>query len=469
MQLSIDATPRRQREGVRPARPWILLAIVCSGFFVVILDTTVVTIALNRIAGSLHTTITGLEWVIDGYTVILASLLLLGGTLSDRLGARRAFQAGLLLFGLASLGCALAGTVQILVAVRMLQGVGGALLIPSSLALIQAAYVDGSQRAKAIGIWGAVGASAASFGPVIGGLLSQTLGWQAVFAVNVPICLLALALVGSVVPATTGTARRLQPWSQLAVVAAVGGVSSLVIQAGSDRPDARLLWASAAVCVSGLAVVIASQRRSREPLLPRPALARPEFRAGNLIGFLLNFGFYGQLFVISLFLQRQLGYSPLAAGLALLPETAMGILASTLGGRYAGRHGPRPVMIAGLLAGAAGLAGLMVSRAGMPYWQLVVPLVLVGFGTAFCMPAATTATLEAAPAEQVGFAAAAFTMSRQVGGALGVAALGSLVAMTDGSVVAAVAAGSAAFLAATVLSARHFTAPHRPAGVHPST
>lgn len=438
---------------------WVPLAVVCSGFFVVILDTTVVTIALDRIAGSLHTTITGLEWVVDGYTVILASLLLLGGTLSDRIGARAAFQAGLLLFGLASLGCALAGTVEVLVAVRLLQGFGGALLIPSSLALIRAAYPDGGERAKAIGIWGAVGATAASFGPVIGGLLSQTLGWPAVFAVNVPVCLLASALVSRTIARVGGVARRLHPWTQLAVVGVVGGVSSLTIQAGSQHRDGWVLWASSTACVLGLVVVIRSQRRSPEPLLPRAALAKPEFRAGNSIGFLLNFGFYGQLFVISLFLQRQLGYSPLTAGLALLPETAMGILASTLGGRLAGRRGPRPVMILGLLAGAAGLAGLSVARAGMPYWQLVIPLVLVGFGTAFCMPAATTATIETAPAQQVGFAAAAFNMSRQVGGALGVAGLGSLVSLSGGTVPVAVTCGSAAFLVAAVLAARTF---HRP-------
>ena len=314
----VNTAPRTQVGTIGTTRSWLPLAVVCSGFFVVILDTTVVTIALDRIADSLHTTITGLEWVVDGYTVILASLLLLGGTLSDRLGARRAFQAGLLLFGAASLGCALAGTVELLVAVRLLQGLGGALLIPSSLALIRLSYPDEAERAKAIGVWGAVGATAASFGPVIGGLLSQTLGWRAVFAVNVPVCLLALVLVVRLVPSSPGVPRRLNPLAQLAVVAAVGGVSSVTIQAGSEHPDAWILLGSAAVFVTGLLVVIGLQRIGPDPLLPRVVLATRHFRVGNYVGFLLNFGFYGQLFVISLFLQRHLGYSPLIAGLALL-------------------------------------------------------------------------------------------------------------------------------------------------------
>ena len=217
-ETGIDPRTDTEKRVVQPTS-WLPLVVVCTGFFVVILDTTVVTIALDRIADGLHTSVTGLQWVVDGYTVVLASVLLLSGTISDRIGARRAFQAGLLLFGVASLGCAMAPSLGVLVTVRMVQGLGGALLIPSSLALIRAAYSDDAARAKAIGVWGAVGATAASFGPVVGGLLSGTLGWPAVFAINVPICAAALVLVVRTVPPVPGAPRRLHVGTQVAIFA----------------------------------------------------------------------------------------------------------------------------------------------------------------------------------------------------------------------------------------------------------
>jgi DHA2 family methylenomycin A resistance protein-like MFS transporter len=458
-ETGIDLRTDTETRVVQPTS-WLPLVVVCTGFFVVILDTTVVTIALDRIADGLHTSVTGLQWVVDGYTVVLASVLLLSGTISDRIGARRAFQAGLLLFGVASLGCAMAPSLGVLVTVRMVQGLGGALLIPSSLALIRAAYPDDAARAKAIGVWGAVGATAASFGPVVGGLLAGTLGWPAVFAINVPICAAALVLVARTVPLVPGEPRRLHVGTQVAIVAVVAGLSSVAIQAGSEHADRLAVWVSAVVFAAGAGAVLTTQVRAREPLLPRAVLAKPKFAAGNIVGFVLNFGFYGQLFVMSLFLQRQLGFSPLTAGLALLPETAMGVLASTMGGRVMARHGARPVVISGLAVGALGLAGLSLARVGMPYWQLILPLVLIGFGTAFCMPAATTVTIDTVPADQTGFAAAAFNTSRQIGGALGVAALGSIVSLNGGSINLAVACGCAAFLLGAALAARML--PSRP-------
>ena len=433
---------------------WLPLITVCSGFFVAILDTTVVTIALNKVASDLHTSVTGLQWVVDGYTVVLASLLLFSGSLADRLGARRVFQAGLALFGAASLGCALSGTLAMLVTMRVIQGAGAALLIPGSLALIRAAYPDPAARAKAIGVWGAVGATAASFGPVVGGLLTDTLGWPPVFAINVPICAVALVLVQRSVPSVPGVPRSLYPLSQLAIMATVAGLTSVAIQLGSEHPNALVLWGSAVLFVLGAVTAVVNHRRAEHPLLPRAVLAKPEFTVSNAVGFLLNFGFYGQLFVLSLFLQRELGMSPLIAGVALLPETAMGILASTIGGRIVAQRGTRLVVIAGLLAGAVGFGLLSAAKGGMPYWPLIVPLVLIGFGTAFCMPAATTATVEAVPANQAGFAGAAFNTSRQIGGALGVAALGSILAVAGGSVTVAMLCGCAAFAIGAVLAAR---------------
>lgn len=432
---------------------WLALTAISAGYFLVILDATVVAIATDRMAIGLHTTVTGLEWVVDGYTVTLAALLLLGGGLADRFGARRSFRAGLVLFGVASIGCAAAPVVGVLVVARVVQGAGAALLIPASLALVRHTYPDPAERARAIGIWGAVGSVAATCGPVVGGLLAQSLGWPAIFAINVPFCVMTWVLIRRTVPAISGSGQPIPVAGHLATVAAMSGATALAILGGA-RPLAVPSLVVAAIVAVGGVIAIGVAGRAGRPLVPAALRTDPRFRGGSLIGLAQNFGFYGQLFVVSLYLQRQLGYSPAVAGLALLPESVIGIAASALSGRFAARYGARPVMMCGLSLGALGLAGLACIGPRTPYPLLVLPLLLVGFGMAFTMPAATTITVSPAGPAQAGLAGAAFNASRQFGGALGVAVAGSLLTFDHGSVRLASACAALAFLAAVPIAAR---------------
>ncbi|MGW4122083.1 MFS transporter [Nocardia sp. NPDC004711] len=437
------------------------LAAISAGYFVVILDATIVNIALDRMAVGLHTTVTGLEWVVDGYTVTVAALLMLGGGLADRFGARRCFQAGLGFFAVASVGCAVAPEVGLLVAARVVQGIGAALLIPASLALIRFTYPDAAERARATGIWGAIGSTAASCGPVLGGVLSETLGWPAIFAINVPVCAVTAVLVHRAAPSVPGVAQRIPVPGHVAAVVGMAGVTAFVILGGA-RPIRPELLTVAVVAASAGLLLGSVAARSGKGLLPEGLRRERGFTGGAMIGLAQNFGFYGELFVVGLYLQRHLGYSPALAGAALLPEMAVGILASALGGRHAARRGPRAVIVTGLTIGATGLTGLACISARTPYPVVAIPLLLIGFGMAYTMPAATNVTVSAAGPTHAGLAAAAFNAARQLGSALGVAVLGALIPIAPGALAIPLAIAAAVYLAAAILARALLPARGRP-------
>jgi DHA2 family methylenomycin A resistance protein-like MFS transporter len=432
---------------------WSLLAI-CLAYFLVILDATVVTVALPSIGADLGGGVTGLEWVVDGYTLAFAALLLTGGALADRLGPRRLFFAGLLVFAAASAACALAPSATALVLARVIQGCGAALMVPASLALIRVAYPAGRERAKAIGVWGAVAGVAAAAGPVVGGLLTDALSWRAVFVVNVPLAAVAVLLAGRFVPAAPPDPRRgLDPAAQLAGTLALGALTLALIEAGARGWTAPLVLAAFAAAPVAMAGFAAIERRARAPMLPLGLLGNRPFAGACAVGLLINLGFYGQLFVMSLAFQQQRGFSAVQTGVALLPEAVLVALSSALSGRLTARAGtPRPVMLAGLTLGAAGLTALALQPASASYALLVVPLMATGSGMALTMPAATTASLEAAPAELAGVASGALNAARQVGGAIGVALLGTLAAGAGGTQ-AALAVAAAAFVLGAAVAA----------------
>ncbi|MFE3190993.1 MFS transporter [Nocardia sp. NPDC059240] len=442
----------RTLEPTRAASGGLALTAISAGYFLVILDTTIVAIALDRMAVGLHTTVAGLEWVVDGYTVTLAALLMAGGGLADRFGARRSFQVGLAFFGVASLACAAAPTVAVLVAARILQGIGAALLIPASLALIRHTYPDPKDRARATGIWGAIGSTAASCGPVLGGVLSENIGWPAIFAVNVPICALAAVLLNRTVPPVLGAAQPIPVFGQAAAALAVAGVTATAILAGARPVPPGPLTVAVVAAVAGLLLGVHAAR-SGKGLLPNSLRRSHAFVGSSLIGFAQNFGFYGQLFVISLFFQRSLHYSPTTAGLALLPEMAIGIVGSALGGRMTARYGPRRVILIGMSTGAAGLFGLGCVGPHTPYPVIAIALLLTGFGMALTMPAATSLTVSAAGPAHTGLAAAAFNAARQFGSALGVAVLASLMTLTTGLALP-LATAALVYLTAAICSRR---------------
>ena len=434
------------------------LLAVSLGYFMVILDATAVNLALPALRQDLGGGITGLQWVVDGYTLAFAALLLSSGVAGDRFGPRRVFLTGLVLFTAASAGCALAPAIGVLVLIRLIQGAAAALLVPSSLALLQASYPDRAGRARAVGLWGGIGGLAAASGPVLGGALTAAASWRLVFAINIPVGLLAWWLTRRRVASPAGQRdRRGDPIGQITAIVALTALVAGLIEAGQQGWVSWPVAAGLAIAAAGTAAFVAAQRRVRSPMLPLPLLRRPALSGGSIVGLLINLGFYGQLFAYSLYLQQVRGDSPLIAGLSLLPEAAAVPVASVLSGRLTSRRGPRVTMITGLMLGAAGLLGLIVTAHGTPYWVLVLPMVAAGSGMALTMPAATTAVMDAAPDNRSGTAAGLINTARQVGGALGVAVAGSLVSGAVGFVpglhVALAVCGGAFLLGAVVPAA----------------
>ncbi|GAA4601535.1 MFS transporter [Actinoallomurus liliacearum] len=428
------------------------LVAICLGYFMVIIDATAVSLSLPALGRDLGGGLGVLQWVVDGYTLAFATLLLSAGALGDRVGPHRVFCAGLTLFTVASAACGLAPTAGALVVARLVQGAAAAILVPSSLALLQAAHPDPRAQARAVGVWGGVAGIAAAFGPVVGGVLTDAASWRLVFFVNVPIGLAALLLTVRYVVRPEGHGRRgLDLGAQAAAVAALGLLTFALIQARTRGWVSPIVLGGLAVAVLSAAAFVAVERRSADPMLPLGLFRSAAFSGGNAVGLLINLGFYGQLFVVSLFFQDVRRMSPTPAGLALVPEGILVSLASFLSGRMTGRSGTRPTMLIGLVTGAAGLFALMAVGRSTPYPLLMIPLLAAGFGMAFTMPAATTTVVGAAPPERAGVASGAINAARQVGSTVGVALLGTLGA--GGRLAAPMAGAGAAFLAGAVVVA----------------
>jgi MFS transporter, DHA2 family, methylenomycin A resistance protein len=432
------------------------LLAICLGYLMVIVDATIVNVALPSVGRELGGGVSGLQWVIDAYTVVFAALLLPAGSLGDRLGARRVFNAGLGLFTLASAACAAAPSVPLLVAARAVQGFGAALLVPSSLALLRASYQQRSERARAVGVWGAVAGTGAASGPILGGLLVGLISWRAVFIVNLPLGILGLVLTARYLPARgEGLEGSFDPPGQLLGIAALTLLTLGLIEGGSAGWSSPRTLVPLAAFVPALILFVLTERGVRDPMLPLGLFRSHTFSGASFVGLAINLGFYGQLFALSLYFQHERGFSPLQTGLALLPEGIFVAIASALSGRVTGRTGPRRPMLAGLTLGAIGFLGLIAAGRSTSYWILVPPLIAAGFGMAFTMPAATAAVIEAAPADRAGIASGVLNASRQAGGAIGVALLGTLIA--GGAFItglhAAMAVSAVSFLAAAAVTA----------------
>ena len=410
--------------------PWPLVAI-CVGYFMVILDTMVVNVALSTLSRNLHTTMTGLQWIVDAYSLTFAVLLLSAGALGDRRGAKVVFQSGMAIFTLASLACGLAPSAGLLITARCAQGLGAALAVPSSLSLLQCAYPDQAARRRAFGIWGAVAGVAAVAGPVVGGALVSGLGWRSVFFVNVPIGAAGLFLAAQFLPSPPPRPHGIDPAGQTILALSLAGLTVALIEAGSSGWASPAVATGLVVCAVAGAVLVVIERRVSDPMLPTGLFSSRTFSSVTAVGLLINLGFYGQLFVMSLYLQQLRAFTPLLAGVALTPELAMAVIGSTVSGRVMAHTGPRRPMLVGLVVGGAGLAGLVVAGVHSSYWVLVAPLMASGLGMSLVMPAATAAVMEAAPSERQGLASGTLNAARQVGGTIGIALLGTLVAHQD--------------------------------------
>jgi len=402
----------------------MLIFTLAIGFVMAMIDVTAVNTALGAIAADLDVPLSGLVWVVDGYTLTFAALLLAGGALADRFGPRQTYQGGLCLFLLASVLCALAPAGGALVAARLLQGAGAALFMPSSLSLLTHTFDNPQQRARMVAIWSALVGVAATAGPLVGGLLVQGFGWRAVFWINVPVGLLGIALAQWRVPAPAASPRRLSLFSHALGVATLGALSFVLIE-GQARG-----WTSEAVLSAAVAALVLGgalwlrERRSAHPMLPRALFASPSFGAAVVTGFLINFSVFGQLFLLSLFLQQAQGRDALHTGLLLLPMMASSTLTNFLSGRVMGRFGTRGPLLGGLVAAASVAVLLIGARADTPYALILAGAMAIFFAIGISIPAMTNTVMQASGREHANSAAAALNANRQVGALVGVAVMG---------------------------------------------
>lgn len=397
------------------------------GFILVQLDVSIVNVALPTMGRELHSGVAALQWVVDAYTVTFAALLLSGGALGDRIGARRAYLAGFVAFVCASLACGFASSAATLIAARVVQGAGAALLIPSSLALINHAYGnDAGERAKAIALWTAAGSIALAAGPIAGGALIESIGWRSIFFVNLPLGAIGLWLTWRYVSESPLGKRAFDFPGQVLAVIALGLLIADVIAAGAGGWSAPfVVWGFAATAILGSAFIF-NEARSRAPMLPLDLFRRAGFSAPAIVGFAINLTLYGQIFVLSLFWQRTQGYGPLQTGLAFLPFCIALGCANILAGRLVAAHGPRLPMIAGLAIAGAGYLLLLPIDVHVPYALLLPGIIVIPLGVGTAVPAMTTALLAAVEKERSGIASGVLNAVRQAAGALGVAILGAI-------------------------------------------
>lgn len=405
----------------------VILATCSLSLFLTSLDGTIVNVALPAIQHGLHAQIDGLEWVVDAYLLVLATLLLVSGSTGDRLGRRRMFRTGLLIFTAGSLLCSLAPNVQVLIAFRMLQAAGGSMLVPNSLSIITNTFPDARERATAIGVWaGVFGVSAAS-GPILGGLLVDGVGWRSVFWVSAPVGALALVLARRFVPESRAVhPRPVDVPGQVLVAAFLACLTYAIIEGPRDRwgsPEILGLFAACAVLLVAFALV---ERRSRAPLLDLRFFKSPPFSGAAIIAVACFLVFSGFLFLNTLYLQDARGASALAAGVMTLPATGIIALAAPTSGRVVARWGSRyPLVGSGTLIVVACVL-LMRTTVTTPYWVLGVTYLVLGAGFGLANPPITNTAVSGMPMEQAGTAGAVASAARQIGNVLGVALMGAL-------------------------------------------
>lgn len=405
----------------------LLLLGISLGYFMVLLDTTVVSVALPAIHADLGGGITGLQWIVNAYTIVFAGLLLSMGTIADKLGAKRIYIVGLALFFAASGFSAMAQSLGALIVLRALLGVGGAALLPASLTLIAHVFPEPAMRARALGIWGAVTGVALAAGPVIGGLLVDSLGWRSIFLLNLPLAVISLILTSRY---TTETTR--QPQLRLDLAGQVPAVSFIVVLSFALMEGGTYGWSSPLILVAlGIALAciilfLIVEATSKAPLLPLRLFKKPTLSAGMLAGMLVNIGLSGILFMMPLFFQQTRGLSAHSAGLALLPMMIPMAINPIFTGRIVGRTGPRIPMTAGFLLGAMGMLMLIGKDGNTDYTLTMIGLFLLGIGISFTIPALMAAVISSVPTDQVGAISGALNSSRQLGATLGVAILGAI-------------------------------------------
>lgn len=407
-------------------RRGLRLTLLCVGVFMVYLDTTIVNVALPRIQTDLHADIVQLQWIVNAYALVFACLLLTSGTLGDVFGRKRMFLGGLAGFTIASALCAVAPTIELLLAARAVQGVFGSVMIPVSLALISGSYADPVQRARAIGIWAGLGGVALAAGPVAGGLLVDQFGWQSIFWVNVPIGVLGFAALAAVIKESTPVPRKVDVPGQALFILAIAGATYGLIE------GTKLGWGSApivtAFAVAAVSIVLFGvwEFRVPQPMLPVSFFRNRVVVVAALVNFLALFGPYASLFLLTLYLQSVNHLTAIQAGLSFLPITVAIMVASYVASMLAARYKPRWLIVIGSVLAAGGLLGFTVLQVGSGFGAYWWSMALVGVGGSMCGAPATVAMMSAVQPQQAGAASGVSNTFRQVGTVFGTALGGTL-------------------------------------------
>jgi MFS transporter, DHA2 family, methylenomycin A resistance protein len=415
----------------RPSK-FFTLAAMSLGYGVVQLDLTIVNVALKTIETAFGGGVADLEWVVNAYTLVFAALILSAGAAADRCGARKMFVAGFLVFICASLACGLSPRLWVLIAARAAQGIGAAILVPCSLALLNHEFHEAAERNRAVGLWAAGASIAFAAGPVIGGVLIATIGWRGIFFINLPIGLLGCWLAARHTNETETTpGRGMDPVGQSIAILGLAALAASLIEGGRFGWTQPLILCGLGAAALAIMLFIAIERKTHSPMLPLGLFHSRTFSATLLIGLLINVAFYGLVFAISLYFQEVKGYSALQTGMAFLPMLAIVLVANLVAARLVRRFGVRSVMMLGQLILAGGCAGLVVADQNSPYAALGGQLLAAGFGIGLTVPPLTATALGSVPKDRSGIASGALISARQLGSVLGVSLFGSLIGSGD--------------------------------------
>jgi EmrB/QacA subfamily drug resistance transporter len=423
----------RSRIFAEENRKWLTLAAVSVGLFMIMLDNTVVNVALPSIERDLGAGLSELQWIVTGYALTFAALMLVGGKIADAYGRRLIFVAGIVVFTVASLLCGLASSSEMLISARVLQGAGAALMNPATLSIIAATFPP-RERGTAIGIWAGTSALALAIGPLVGGLITEHLDWSWIFFINVPIGIAGVVASFLLIDESRDETHERLDLPGLATSAL--GLFALtygLIEANTyGWTSARIVGAFVLAAVAFVAFVLL-ERHQRAPMLPLEFFRNRTYTGANLTMLLVALAMFGVFFFVSLYMQNILGYSPVEAGAAFLPMTVLIILVAPIAGRSADRFGSRGLMTIGMTLIAAQLALFSQLGADASYWHLLPSLVIGGVGMAFTMTPSAAAATRAVPVDKAGVGSAVLNSSRQVGGTLGIAIMGAIIASQIGA------------------------------------
>jgi EmrB/QacA subfamily drug resistance transporter len=452
------------------ARRWSALILLCAAQFVVVLDASIVNVALPSIGRGLHFSEANLPWVVNAYVIAFGGFLLLGGRAADLLGRRRVFMAGLLVVAVASLLAGFAANQGQLIAARAAQGLGAAIISPSALSIVTTLFRDGVERNKALGAWGAVAGSAGAAGVLLGGILTEGLGWEWVLWVNVPVSLIALALTPGLIPESRSESatRHYDAAGALSVTAGLSLLAYALLDANSAGWGSTKIVSLLALSVALIGTFVVIELRSKAPLVPFRIFRLRTLTGANVVGILLGASLFSMFFFISLYMQQVLGYSPIHAGLSYLPLAVTIIVAAGLGGQLVTRFGFKTILAAGMLLVALGLVWFSrVSVGGGFISDILGPSLLAAAGLGFGFVTSTIAAVSGVEEREQGLASGLINTSQQIGGALGLAVLSTIATSRTNHVLASGASSlpgaltdgfQSAFLGGAVIAALGFVA-----------